>query len=206
MNKTLAEFLVADGRPKNTKNYPELNGFLYALACSPEPVDAELWLPMVFNEKKVTYRNAQEQQDIKQRLLDEFSQIEEIIKSHSPVLADYFRPADELLENFDEDSPIAHWGRGFLAGHDWLEALWDAHFPEKNIDELFACMNLLSFFADKAAAQKLCEAQNIEGLTLDVYAESVIENFNAAAEGYAHYGLGIRAALEEHTREKKHKH
>ena len=204
MNKTLAEFLVAKGRPKKTKNYPELNGFLYAIACSPEVIAADLWLPMVFDDqgdKKVKYKDVKEQENIKQGLLDEFSQIESKIGSHEPVLADYFRPSDELMENFDEDSPIAHWGRGFLSGHNWLEALWNAYFPKEQEHELIACINLLSFFSDKARAGELCEAQQIEGLELDVYVESVIANFNAAAEGYAHYGLGIRAALDAHHAE-----
>jgi len=55
MNKTLAEFLVADGRPKKTKNYPELNGFLYAVACSPEMIEAEQWLVEYSRETGLPY-------------------------------------------------------------------------------------------------------------------------------------------------------
>ena len=197
MNKTLAEFLVAKGRPKKTKNYPELSGFLYAVACSPEVIDAELWLPLVFDDKKVKYKSEEERKEIKQGLLDELSQVEEKIKHQNPVLADYFRPSDELMENFDEDSPIAHWGVGFVAGHQWLEELWKAYFPKEQKAGLNACMSTLSFFANKEKAIKLCEDQNIEGLELEVYAESVLENFDSAAQGYAHYGLGIRAALDD---------
>ena len=201
MNKTLAEFLVAEGRPKKTKNYPELNGFLYAVACSPEVIDTDLWLPMVFDNKKVKYKDDEERKLITQGLLDEFSNIEEGIKTLSPVLADYFRPSDELMENFDEDSPIAHWGKGFVSGHDWLEEIWNAYFPKEQKAELLACTNLLSFFSDKNRAIKLCEAQGIEDLELEVYAESVLQNFNAAAQGYADFGLSIRAAIEEHKKQ-----
>ncbi len=197
MNKALAEFLVANGRPKKTKNYPELNGFLYAVACSPEVVDAQLWLPLVFDNKKIKYKNNEERKSITQGLLDEFSAIEGRIKNQSSVLADYFRPSDELLENFDEDSPIAHWGVGFAEGHEWLEEVWAMYFPEQKKNELLACVNFLSFFSDKEKASRLCEAQGIEGLALDVYAESVLENFDAAAHGYAHFGISIRAAIDE---------
>ena len=200
MNKTLAEFLVAKGRPKKTKNYPELSGFLYAIACSPEIIDAEVWLPMVFDDKKVKYKDEEERKTIKQGLLDEFSQITAQIENQTPVLADYFRPSDELMENFDEDSPIAHWGIGFVAGHDLLEELWKAYFPKEKKTELEACLNMLSFFSNKEKAIQLCDDQQIEGLELEVYAESVLENFNAAAQGYAHYGLSIRAAIAEHNK------
>lgn len=200
MNKTLAEFLVADGRPKKTKNYPELNGFLYAVACSPEMIEAEQWLPMVFDDKKVKYKNEEERNEIKQGLLDEFALVIEKIENTSPVLADYFRPSDELLENFEEDSPIAHWGVGFVSGHEWLGELWRAYFPEAQQSELTACTNILSFFSDKIKAEKMCAAQRIEDLDLAVYAESVLENFNGAAQTYAHFGLSIRAALQEHIK------
>ena len=199
MNKTLAEFLVADGRPKNTKNYPELNGFLYAVACAPEMIDAKTWLPEIFGSQSANYKNEKEKKEIEQGLFAELSQIEERIENHEPVLAAYFRPSDELMENFEEDSPIAHWGIGFMAAHQWLEPLWNAYFPEEEKSELSACVDLLSFFSSKDKAQALCNAQNIEDLALDVYAESVLANFNMAAEGYAHYGFAIRAALKEHN-------
>ena len=196
MNKTLAEFLVADGRPKATKNYPEVCGFLYAFVCAPEIVEADVWLPMVFNHQDPNYQNKQEQGVIEQGLLDEFLQIKAKIENAEPVLAAYFRPSDELMENFDEDSPIAHWGRGFIEGHQYLCAMWDAYFPQDQKDELLACLNIMTFFADKSRAEADCRSQNIEGLELDIYAESVISNFDEAAQGYAHYGLTIRAALE----------
>jgi len=201
MNRMLAEFLVADGRPEKTKNYPALNGFLYAVACSPEVIDEAKWLPMIFDGKKVNYKNEKQRQAIEQGLLDEFAQIEKKMQSRAPVLADYFRPSSELMENFDEDSPIAHWGAGFASGHDWLEQIWLAYVAEDQYKDLTTCVDLLTFFSDKPKAQKLCEAQGIEKLDLAVYAESVLDNFDAAAQGYAHFGLSIRAAIEAHVHE-----
>jgi len=191
----LAEFLVAKKRPKKTKNYPELNGFLYAIACSPENIKPAVWLPMVFNRLDGNFKDEQEKQEIEKGIFDELSQIERNIENQVAVLANYFRPSDELLENFDEDSPIAHWGRGFLDGVDCLQPVWDAYLPTEMKSELSIFINLLSFFANKKQTKIECQKQNIENLSFEVYAETAIENFNMAAVGYANVGLGLRAEI-----------
>ena len=195
MNRTLAEFLVADNRPEGTKNYPQVNGFLFAVACSPEKITEDLWMPMIFNDQPAKYDNDQQQKEIEQGLREELNLLEVKLENQEDILAHWFQAADIIQENFDEDSAIAHWGRGFLQGHDWLSALWDVYFPKQQMLELNACMDVLSFFADKKTAVKICEAQEIEGLDIEVFAESAIANFESAAKTYAFYGLGIRAAL-----------
>ena len=198
MNRKLAEFLVADRRPEKTKNYPEVNGFLYAVACSPEMLTESQWLPEIFDDQDPVFESQKERDFIEQSLNDELHNIEQYIADQKPVLADYFRPDEEMMENFEEDSPISHWGVGFLNGHQWLEELWAAYLPPDKAEELQHFINTLSFFADKNKAVKLCQSQQITDLSLDVYAETVIEKFDAAAQAYAYYGLGIRQALQAH--------
>ena len=198
MNRTLAEFLVADNRPKGTKNYPEVNGFLYAVACSPEVLTEAQWKPVIFDDQDPVFESQEERDLIEQGLRDELAQIEKSISEQKPVMAEYFRPDEEMMENFEEDSPIAHWGIGFLSGHQWLEELWAAYLPPDKVEELQHFIDTLSFFADKNKAVKLCQYQKIVDLSLDVYAETVIENFDAAGQAYAYYGLSIRQALQAH--------
>ncbi len=196
MNRALAEFLVADGRPEGSQNFPQVNGFLFAVACSPEKIDEDLWMPMIFNHQSANYENDQQQKEIEQGLREELYLLEAKLENQENILAPWFQATDVIQENFDEDAAIAHWGRGFLQGHDWLSALWDAYFPKQQLLELNACMDVLSFFADKKTAEKICEAQKIEGLGIEVFAESAIANFESAAQTYAYYGLSIRAALD----------
>lgn len=38
MNTELADFLAADDCPEGIMNYAEMHGFIFSIACSPEPL------------------------------------------------------------------------------------------------------------------------------------------------------------------------
>ena len=62
---------------------------------------------------------------------------------------------DAVLANFEDDAPMAQWSRGFLRGHQWLEALWEETVPQELDDELGSILMTLSFFSSREIAEVL---------------------------------------------------
>jgi len=197
MNQDLAKFLKAKKRPAGTRNYPNLNGFLFSMACSPERIAADVWLPMVFSHSDPKFKHKEEQEKIQHALVLEYEDLENRINNNDKILAPYFEPSAEVMENFDEDSPIAHWGRGVQDGFDVLSPVWEAYVPIEHRKHVNTFISTLTFFADIKQAKQACELQDVDNLTREVFAETVIDNFEAAAMGYAEFGLGIRKTHEQ---------
>ena len=51
----LEAFLASRKRPEGTLLYYELEGFLFAVACSPDLVMPSEWTPLIFAEKEAGY-------------------------------------------------------------------------------------------------------------------------------------------------------
>ena len=60
----LHRFLTAPERPEGTMTYPQLAGFVFAVACAPELVRPSEWLPLVFDDQEPDYETMDEAQDV----------------------------------------------------------------------------------------------------------------------------------------------
>ena len=60
---------------------------------------------------------------------------------------------EAVLANFEDDAPMAQWSRGFLRGHQWLEAFWEETVPQELDDELGSILMTLSFFSSREIAE-----------------------------------------------------
>ena len=58
----LTSFLSDSKRPDGTLCFRELQGFLFAVACSPELIPPSEWLPIISNEKDFGFQNEAEGQ------------------------------------------------------------------------------------------------------------------------------------------------
>lgn len=198
INKALAKFLVAGKRPKKTMNYACLNGFLFAVNSAPEFIDSNLWLPMIYNHQDAKYKNAEQEKLIVSHLQALNDEINAQVVAEEFGLPDFLAPSPRIKENFYADAGIAHWGRGFLLGDDWLENLWLAYLPEEMQAERKSCIDTLGYFADLQKAKTFCKsADNIEPLSLEAVAETMLANFDVAAQCYAFMGRKLRQALDE---------
>lgn len=195
INKALAKFLAAKKRPKKTMNYPCLHGFLYAVASSPETITIQQWLPLVFNNQAAKFKNISQEVLITSQLQVVYDEINRQIEQGGYGLPDAFSPSPNVMQNFDYDSPLAHWSRGFLIADDWMENLWLTYLPEQMMEERNSYLLTLGFFADKNRTQTLCEQKFGGELSLETVAETMLDSFKHALMAYSQTGRQIRKAL-----------
>ncbi|MGJ8670841.1 MAG: UPF0149 family protein [Oceanococcus sp.] len=167
---TLRAFLSDSHRPDGTLSYPQLAGFLFAICASPEQVQVDDWMSVIFDDQDPAYFNEKEDTQIQENLIALYQWVLQGIATETASLPPLCEAQEQVLENFAEDGGLAQWSQGFLIGHDWLEEVWNDLLPEDRDEDLGECMISLSFFASKELAlewqEELGESpDNFENLT-----------------------------------------
>ncbi len=191
----LKSFLEHPARPEGTLRYHELQGFLFAVASSPEMIKPSEWLPIIFNEKEAMYASVEEANVVLGELMVLYNSINASAMSDRPTL-----PADctlrpTVMRNFDDDAPIALWSRGFTEGHDWLEDVWEPHILQEWDREFGAILIALTFFSSRNLANAYLKESGRRNL--NKMAAEVVEILPEAVAEYAHLGRSIDQALRE---------
>ncbi|MFK7965596.1 MAG: UPF0149 family protein [Burkholderiaceae bacterium] len=192
---TLTRFLTGVDRPDGTLSYPALEGFLFAVVCSPADVRPADWLPLVFAGDSAHYANQKQSDQI----------IDLIVRLYSSLLDAFMDEVDELpddcailapaMANFDDEAPLAQWARGFELGHEWLGPHWEAAIPAESFDEAVGAAATLGFFASSEQANAMLqdpdEAPDRDELAH--VASAVIAMLPDALNRYA----GVRRRIED---------
>jgi len=206
----LRDFL--ERRPRTTLRYPELQGFLFAVANAPELILPSEWIPAVFDEDEPEYKDADEARIVNTALMEEYNAVNDA--SLLPTLPPGCELRDDPMANLEDDAPIAGWSRGFMAGHQWLRETWDGYLPDTDDDrsadaedegdeadlseDLGAMLMVLSFFSSRALAEKFCRATG--GKDLAELAPQMHELVPEALKGYATLGRSIQERVAEAER------
>ena len=199
--KALTKFLADPARPDGTLTFQELQGFLFAVASSPELVPPSAWVPIISDEQDIGFKDEAEARRIMGLIMDLYNEINEAAFNRSKKMPSgcKFRPGIE--DNFDDELAISQWSRGFMMSHDWLAEVWDEYLPEELDGEFGSTVMVLSFFSSR----RLAELYHLEATTtpkrrrpktpFDEYAETVRRLFPDALSSYAHIGRSISEAL-----------
>ncbi len=199
--KALTKFLADPARPDGTLTFQELQGFLFAVASSPELVPPSAWVPIISDEHDIGFKDEAEARRIMGLIMDLYNEINEAAFNRSKKMPSgcKFRPGIE--DNFDDELAISQWSRGFMMSHDWLAEVWDEYLPEELDGEFGSTVMVLSFFSSR----RLAELYHLEATTtpkrrrpktpFDEYAETVRRLFPDALSSYAHIGRSISEAL-----------
>jgi yecA family protein len=197
----LTRFLADPLRPEGTLRFQEVQGFLFAVACSPELVPPSAWLPAISDEEDMRFEDEAEAQRIMGLIIGLYNGINDSVFERSDSLPPGCEFHTDIEDNFDEALPISQWSRGFMMGHDWLTEVWDEYLPEELDDEVGSSAMVLSFFSSR----KLAELYHLESTTtpkrrrprvpFTEFAEKVRDLFPAALSSYAHVGRSISEAL-----------
>ncbi len=199
--KALTEFLADPARPDGTLTFQELQGFLFAVACSPELVPPSAWMPVISDEKDVGFEDEDEALHITGLIMSLYNAINEAALNRSKNMPPgcKFRPGIE--DNFDDELAISQWSSGFMMGHDWLAEVWDEYLPEELDGEFGSTAMVLSFFSSR----RLAELYHLEATTTPThrkpktpfveYGETVRRLFPDALSSYAHIGRSISEAF-----------
>ena len=201
--KTLSEFLAGKERPDGTLRFHELQGFLFAVACSPELIPPSGWLPIVSGEKDIGFKDDEQAQQIMGLIMRLYNSINDAAFERSRKMPAGCRFRPDIEANFDDERPISLWSCGFTIGHDWLSDVWAEYVPDDVDGELASTAMVLSFFASR----DLAEAYYFDATTSPrkrkprvpfvEFAQTVRKVFPDALSSYAQIGRGISEILIE---------
>lgn len=199
--ESLSHFLSDPRRPEGTLCFHELQGFLFAVASSPEFVLPSAWQPIISNEENIGYSDETEARQIIGLIMDLYNTVNAAVLERSDSLPLGCGFESEIEENFDDELPISQWSRGFMIGHDWLAEVWDSYLPDELDAELGSAAMVLSFFGSKRLAEMYylesttTPTQRKSRVPFEEFAEKIRELFPAALSSYAHIGRSISEAL-----------
>ena len=197
----LESFLADSRRPDGTLTFQELQGFLFAIASSPELIPPSAWQTIISNDEDIGFADEPEAQLVLGLILTLYNKVNGDVLERSDEMPLGCEFLTKIEANFDEQTAISQWSRGFTIGHDWLTDVWDEYLPDELDTEFGSSAMVLSFFSSRTSA----EAYYLESTTTPrhrkprvafvEYAEKVRGLFPAALSSYAHIGRTISEVM-----------
>lgn len=174
--------------------YHAVQGFLFAVACSPEMVAPSEWVPVIWGDEP-DFASMDEANGVLGDLTALYNDINTTVLDGRPGLPVDCPLDPEPMANLEPGSPVSEWARGFNIGHEWLTETWDELLPEgaePELDaEVAAVLMTLTFFSSR----ELAEAYHADASrgTLAEMAAVVSRFLKPAMESYAIIGRGVGA-------------
>ena len=197
----LREFLDGPERPDGTLRLHELQGFLFAIASSPETIPPSEWLPIIGDDQDLNFADEDEAQETLGLLMALYNEVNIAVLERSNALPSGCAFEGDIFANFEDDSSVSQWSGGLAAGHDWLSDVWEEYLPDEMDDECGATLMVLSFFSSRQLAEAYFKDSNPHRAGLETafedFAERIRELFPAALASYAHIGRTIYEFLLE---------
>ena len=189
----LAHFLDDPARPANTLRYHELQGFLFAVVSAPEVISPAEWLPRIFGEAEAGYATRDQAQAIVDQIMALYNTINDAVRDPPAVLPPDCPLRDDVLANFPDTAPMAQWSRGFLQGHQWLDALWEETVPQAVDEEFGSVVLTLIFFSSRKIAEAFHAEATTGGQSFAKTAAGIHRVLPAAVSQYARLGRSVAA-------------
>ena len=197
--RALEKFLDSPERPDGTLRFHELQGFLFAIASSPETISPSEWLPIISNDEDIGFRDEKEAQQILNDVMALYNAVNTAVLERSDALPLGCEFGENVFGNFSEEASISQWSRGFMIGHDWLSEVWDEYLPDEMDKECGSTVMVLSFFSSRQLAEAYFKDGNPRSRkskkSFEEFAETVREFFPSALSSYAHLGRTIFEVL-----------
>lgn len=133
-------------------DYQRLQGFLFAIACSPEPVKPSEWFELIWLDDEPQFDTEAEAKRFLALLVEDMAALEQGLEQGQ--LLPFFCPT-----GIDQRRQLGQWCEGFLLAHQYLEELWELALmdidSEAIDDAVTAALNLASAFTDVLASEQL---------------------------------------------------
>lgn len=198
--KSLQSFFAAKDRSPDSMKYCEAVGFLFVVACAPEMINPSEWLPVIVDEAELGDIEHKETQEVLAALMSLYNELNRQVQESDVALPHGCRFLENPEDNFNPDAPMHQWCRGFVGGHQWLEEVWSEYIPEDLDEEFGALFIVLSFFANREAAEEL-HADNTSGNSMQQMAADLQDYFPKALGSFADMGRIIQTVLREQAQE-----
>ncbi len=108
--ETLDAYLMSDRAPEECLLLSDLDGFLTAVAVSPEPVPESEWLPAIWNGEAPRFESPEEEKRILSIITGRRDEIADLLANDPDSYAPWFWASDE------GDPVASDWAEGFLLG------------------------------------------------------------------------------------------
>jgi len=174
----LANWLADEPRPANTLKLDSLFGFLFAINCTPTPLNDRDWMPAVFGDQLNLVSDAEPN-------LQAIIQVKEHIAQDINDFLIGLPKTCQLTEPFEAnftDNALHHWGTGFELGLTLTEHLWDDCKDEAQPQSFWM---MLSFFSNLHNAQQLTAKFQNGALPIETVTRHIFSEFNKMMQGYA---------------------
>ncbi len=196
----LKSFLSNPRRPGGTLCFHELQGFLFTIASSPETIQPSEWLPIISNDEDIGFEDEIDAQRVLNLIMALYNQVNCSVLERSDSMPSGCEFQPDIDANFDDESSVSQWSRGFVLGHDWLSDVWDECLPESVDVEFGATVMALSFFSSRQLADAFYAeldptARTAPGKSFKQVAEKICEMFPADLSSYSHLGRTIFEVL-----------
>jgi uncharacterized protein len=145
----LAELLDQRAVPFKGLNLEALDGYLSAIALSPETIAFEDWEPAVWGSPP-RWADDEEARDVRQLLATHAAMAAQRVRHGDDDLPDSLAPLLWLPENLeevdDDELDVGHdWAAGFFAGVELREAAWEKWLDGHDwIEEIFDLLDRLA--------------------------------------------------------------
>ncbi|MDT8342707.1 MAG: bacillithiol biosynthesis BshC, partial [Longimicrobiales bacterium] len=191
--KLLRRVFASPKRPGQMLTYHELQGFLFALTCTPELVPPSEWLEEVLGPDPVATAGgtARVERTI-QAVIRLYNDVNHGVIHDQAALPMDVPMRDDPMANFDADAPIRAWSAGFHRGYVWLHASWVEQAPDAAWDDISEALLPLVFFSDEELAAAILEDALAEGTmdfaTVEALAASIVTVIPDAVRALARIG------------------
>lgn len=155
--QTLCGFLEQLSPREVVLDYAQLQGFLFAMACSPEPIKPAEWFDLIWLSDEPQFDSEDDAR--------EFFRLVVGLSEHVAAAVEQRRylpfGSTFTLAWIDE---LADWCDGFLVGHQYLEEVWQVALDtlaDEALDEAVGmALGLANTFADSATNRQLTLAED----------------------------------------------
>lgn len=115
--QALLNYLNYLGNRDAVLSYQQIQGLLYAMACSPEPIKPSEWFELIWLSDDPHFDDATEAKTFYQLLIELSRHIGEAARRET------YRPGIDGAGVFSA-AALSDWCDGFLMGHQYLENIW----------------------------------------------------------------------------------
>ncbi|TMO44193.1 UPF0149 family protein [Pseudoalteromonas ruthenica] len=160
-------------------DFVQLQGYLFALVCAPQPIEPELWLVDVLGEQA-----AKSDESVLFALMNAQQQVSDQVYSEGFNLRKVVQLRQPWLHNFANDAPILLWSQGFAIGVSYyIEPLLTAQAVDDNSREmLLQAVTVLSLFSEQ---QAFCAQAAQSGQSEQQFAEVLFDMMADFSLGFA---------------------
>ncbi|TLX52212.1 hypothetical protein CWC31_03420 [Pseudoalteromonas ruthenica] len=160
-------------------DFVQLQGYLFALVCAPQPIEPEQWLVDVLGEQaaksdeSVLFALMNAQQQVSNQVYSEGFNLRKVVQLRQP-----------WQHNFANDAPILLWSQGFAIGVSYyVEPLLTAQAVDDDSREmLLQAVTVLSLFSEQ---QAFCAQAAQSGQSEQQFAEVLFDMMADFSLGFA---------------------